>query len=490
MKIIKKQPGFIVTYILVFGVVFVILISAALTLILSQIKQAKHELAYEQSLQIAEAGLSRYKWYLTHKSQELSNGAEVGCPPSNCQDCQPCHYEYNLPGIGNIGEYDINVIENRPCGITTAVTVTATGWTKQFPDLQRKIKVHYIKPTVAEYSYILNDNVWAGSDRVIQGPYHSNGGIRMDGTNNSLVTSEQSEWVCTDSFGCSSCPSVCHYQSPQGCICPGVFTTANGDSSLFRTGVSHFDFEGITVDLGKIKHLTQPLPEGEGKGLYLPPSNAQGYHVILKGREVEVRKINELTRVQAYSTEEGYHWEYSIISEEGAGVNYSLNDCGLIFVEDNVWVEGTVEGKITLAAADLITAGQDRNIWLKNNLVYNSQDGSDGLVLIGQNNVLITPDSPNYLNLDGVIVAQKGHFGRNYYSSYWYPQYSKKEILTIYGTIVSNGRVGTQWTSGGTFVSGYRERTNIYDPKLSLSPPSFLPSTSEEFSYRGWQEVQ
>ena len=274
MKRANKQRGFIITYILVFGIVFLILISATLTFVLSQIKQAKYELSYEQSLQIAEAGLSRYKWYLVHKAQELSTGSEVGCPPSDCQDCQPCLYKYSLPGIGDIGEYSLNVVENRPCGVTTAVTVTATGWTKQFPNLQRKIKVSYIKPTVAEYSYILNDNVWAGSDRIIQGPYHSNGGIRMDGTNNSLVTSEQSEWVCTDSFGCSSCPSACRYQWPQGCLCPGVFTTANGDQSLFRPGVSHFDLEGITVDLGKIKNLNQHLPEGEGKGLSCPTSNA------------------------------------------------------------------------------------------------------------------------------------------------------------------------------------------------------------------------
>ena len=486
----RKQQGFIVTYILIFGVVFSILISAALTLVLSQIKQAKYELSYEQSLHIAEAGLSRYKWYLTHKAQELSSGSEIGCPPSNCQNCPPCQYEYSLPGIGDIGEYRLDVEEERACGITTAVKVVSTGWTSDFPNLQRKIKVSYIKPTVAEYSYILNDNVWAGSDRIVQGPYHSNGGIRMDGSNNSLVTSEQDEWVCTDSFGCSSCPSVCHYQYPQGCLCPGVFTTANGDQSLFRTGVSHFDFEGITVDLGQIKSLTQPLPEGQGKGIYLPPSNAKGYHVILQGRNLKVYKINELSKVEAYSKEEGYHWEYSIISEEDGGTNYSLSDCGLIFIEDNVWIEGTIKGKISLVAADLITPSQDRDIWIKGNINYAHTDDSDGFVLIGQNNVFIVPDSPNYLTIDGVVVAQKGHFGRNYYNPYWYPSYSKKENLTIHGTIVSNGRVGTQWTSGGTFVSGYRERINIYDPKLSLSPPSFLPPTSEEFRYRGWQEIQ
>jgi len=487
---IKKQKAFIITYVLIFGVVFLILLSGLLTFILSQIKQAKYELSYEQALYITEAGLDRYRWYLVHKSQELLNGEEIGCPPSNCSTCAPCEYEYSLPGEGVIGKYQLDVEETRPCGITTAVTVTATGWTEQFPDLERKIKVRYIKPTVADYSYILNHNVWAGSDRIIQGPYHSNGGIRMDGTNNSLVTSEQEEWICTDSYGCPPCPSVCDYRSGVGCVCPGVFTTANGNEDLFRIGASHFDFEGITVDLGQIKNLTQPPPEGKGKGLYFPPSNAQGYHVILKGREIEVRKINELSRVYAYSMEEDYHWEYSIVSEEETGINYSLSDCGLIYIEDDVWLEGEVDGKITLAVADLITPGEERDVWLRDDIVYRNGNGADGFVLIGQHNVLITPDSPDYLDLDGVFIAQSGHFGRNHYSSYWYPQYAKKEKLKIYGTIVSNGRVGTKWSSGGTWVSGYRERENIYDPELSFSPPSFLPSTSDEFGYKGWEETQ
>lgn len=484
------QKGFIITYILVFGMVFLILLTALLNFILAQLKQAKYELAYEQALHIAEAGIERYKWYLVHKSQEFFSGQAIGCPPSDCYNCAPCQYEYALPGLGVVGKYQLEIEEERSCGITTATTLTATGWTIQFPDNQRTIRVHYARPTVAEYSYILNHNVWAGADRIIMGPYHSNGGIRMDGANNSLVTSEQQEWVCTSSYGCTPCPSQCRFVGGQGCLCPGVFTTANGNEALFRIGVSHFDFEGITVDLGKIKKLTQPPPLGDGKGLYFPPSDRKGYYVIINGRQLTVSKIRQLSRVWTYSEEEGRHWEYSVISAQDPPAYYSLGDCGLVFFEDNIWIEGTIEGKITLASANLIAAGVETDVWLKSSLVYHQQESGDGLVLVGQHNVLIAPDSPAYMDLHGVFIAQTGHFGRNHYDPWTYHLYAKKEKLTIFGSIVSNGREGTKWTSGGSWVSGYRERENIYTPELSFNPPPFLPATSQDFGYRGWEETQ
>ncbi|MEA3452765.1 MAG: hypothetical protein U9Q96_00300 [Patescibacteria group bacterium] len=485
-----KNKGFIITYILIFGFVFLLILAGLLSFILSQLRQAKYELAYEQSLHVAESGLDRYKWYLIQKSQEIFGGEEIGCPPSDCADCAECEYELALPGVGVVGKYQLEIDEDRSCGVSVAMGVTVIGWTPQFPDVRRKIRVRYIKPSVAEYSYILNHDVWAGADRIIMGPYHSNGGIRMDATNNSLVMSEQEEWVCTHSYGCTSCPSDCEWIPGEECVCPGVFTTANGNQDFFRIGSSHFDFEGITVDLGRIKSLTQPLPEGDGKGLYFPPSDEEGYHVIIDDRTLSVSKITELSRVRAYTEEEGYHWEYSIISEEGAAIEYILEDCGLIYIEDNVWIEGEIGGRMTLAVANLINPEEEVNAWLKGNIEYKYGGNADGFVLISQQDVLISPDSPQYMDLHGIFIAQTGKFGINYYSAAWYPSYGKKEELNIYGTIVSNGRVGTQWTSGGSPVSGYMERENLYNPELGYYPPPFLPCISEEFSYRGWEEIQ
>jgi lipoprotein-anchoring transpeptidase ErfK/SrfK len=60
-------------------------------------------------------------------------------------------------------------------------------------------------------------------------------------------------------------------------------------------------------------------------------------------------------------------------------------------------------------------------------------------------------------------------------------QYVTRSTLNTNGTVVSNGRVGTKWTSGGTFVSGYSQRNDTYDRTLAQNPPPFTPTTSDDF---------
>ena len=125
-----------------------------------------------------------------------------------------------------IGKFSLQVTSTVSCGQNIKKEIISTGWTNEFPQLKRKVCVLYARASVAKYSYILNSNVWIGDDHQIRGPYHSNGGIRMDGANQSTMTSAQNEWTCTSTFGCSSCPTShgCHVAG-SNCYCPGVFTT-------------------------------------------------------------------------------------------------------------------------------------------------------------------------------------------------------------------------------------------------------------------------
>jgi len=456
-----NQKGAITTLTLVFASVFLLIFSGLIGFILIQLKQSQQKVAWNQSLSIAEAGLNYYRWHLAHFPDDLSGEGE---------------YDYADPEGGNIGKYSLEIEGTQQCGQTTAVTITSTGWTNKLPNTKRTVSVKYIQSTVADFAYLLNDNVWAGSDREIKGPYHSNGGIRMDGENKSLVTSARETWTCTSSFGCSPSQEM-----------PAVFTTANGNEELFSFPVPPFDFDGITMDLANIKGLTQG-----GQGIYLPPSGEEGYHVILNNdQSMDVYEITQLTSIYAYDTENGWHWEDSVINSENFLNNYPIpSSCGLVFIEDNLWIEGESKGKTTIVSADLINPNLETDIWLEGNIEYTTKDGSDGLVLVGQHNNLIGLNVPDTLELHGVFIAQTGHFGRNHYncSQYW-PE-CKRSSLEMYGSVISNGRVGTKWTSGTTWVSGFEKRENIYDPQQSYNPPSFLPAISEEHIFKEWEEIE
>lgn len=485
ISIQEKNKGAIITLVLVFSAVFLLLFSGLSGFILLQLKQAKQKVAWHQALVIAEAGLNYYRWHLTHAPEDIQDGQNWCCSLPPCSVCGPYEHEYTDPAGGVIGKYSLEIKGRQQCSQIASITITSTGWTNQFPNIKRELQVKYVRSTVADFAYLLNDNVWAGADREIKGPYHSNGGIRMDGQNKALVTSARDDWICTDSFGCSPCPSQCWFEATN-CVCPGVFNTANGNEDLFDFPVPPFDFDGLTMDLAAIKALTQA-----GQGIYLTPSAQEGYHIILRNNgSIDVYEITDLDAVNAYDLEQGWHWEYSVIGAENFLANYSIpEDCGLVFIEDDIWVEGEVKGKVTMISADLINPTQETDVWLINNIEYTTRDGSDGLVLLGQRNNLIGLYVPDRMELHGIYIAQTGHFGRNHYPSTYSP-YHKREYLELFGSVVSNGRVGTQWTSGGSWVSGFGQRENIYDPQQSYNPSPFLPCISEEYQFKEWEEVE
>lgn len=449
------------------------LLSGLLGFILLQLKQASQRVAWHQTLDIAEAGINYYYWCLNHGIQD---------------DCLLEKDYFDTTGK-SVGKFYLEISAEMSCGQTTKRIITSTGETDKFPKIQRKVQALYARPSLAKYAYLLNDNVWLGADHEIRGFYHSNGGIRLDGENQSLVTSARETWVCTDSFGCSPCPLAagCVLQESE-CVCPGVFTTtANSNPDLFDWPTPPFDFEGITVDLAEMKEISQTDPEA----LYLPPSTdinpeAEGYHLILKNNGTfDVWIITELSASWAYSEEEDWHDDYFIINQESFYNTYSVTPaCSLVFVEDNLWLEGELKGELTVASANLISPSQDTAVVLPGNINYTTLDGSDGLALIAEKNVLISPNSPNNMELRGIFVAQKGRFGRNHYPG------NIKESLEINGSIVSNDRVGTQWLSGGSVISGYLARESYFDTNLVYDPPHFVPYLTPEYALVDWEEVE
>ncbi len=479
----KTQQGYVTTLILVFSGIFLLILGSLVGFVLTQYRLNQRKIAKQLAFQIAEAGLEYYRWHLSHYPEDLQDGTGQS---------GPYEHEYTDPQGETIGTFSLEINGQTQCESLTAIDITSTGWSNEYPNLKIALKARYARPSIAEFAYIINDNVWAGSDRVIKGKYHSNGGIRMDGTTDSLVTSAVEEWNCTSSFGCSPCPTDCHLEGSL-CKCPGVFGQGDGqEQGLWQYPVESIDFLGITLDLSQMKTLAQSY------GFYLPPPsdigypNGQGYHLILKDNGTfDLYVITGLTAVYGYSLEEGWHWDYHVISQETKIYSDQTipSGCGLIFLEDNLWIEGNVKGKTTIVSADLIHPNIDTNIILNGNINYTTFDGSDGLAVVAEHNILIPLYSPDQMTLDGIFLAQKGHFGRNHYPWWYWPWYSR-EHLEIYGSIISNGRVGTKWSSNGHFASGYQQRENSYDRKLATNPPPLLPNSDDEYEFVKWEQIE
>jgi hypothetical protein len=472
---------------LVFGGIFMMLITSLAGFVLTQKRQSTAKESREMAVQLAEAGIDYYKWFLAHNPND-TDGPSGSFPYVD---------DYMDPEGGVMGSYSIEASGVSSCGEIQSFDITSTGWTAAAPQFQRTVSARYARPSVAEYAYIINSNVWAGSDRQIFGPYHSNGGIRMDGTNQSTVTSGQTTWLCNSSFGCGSTTSQ-----------PGVFG-AGPNSALWSYPQPTIDFGGISVDLADMKTRAQ------ASGLYFATvsgaSPRYGYRLVLQSNgTVDVYQVTNSTQIWSKTLEDsgnnldGWVNRYEVVTAQTFLGNYTIPaNCGLIFVEDRVWIEGVVSGKVTIAAADPDSA-YNPDVLIVNNITYTTNNGADGLALIGENNVLLSLVAPEDLTLNGIFIAQNGRFGRNHYTTTSDPPncpgscdvdvpsaYDSKvqvDDLVVHGTIVSNGREGSKWTSGGSFSSGFADRFNSYDRNQATNPPPLTPHVSDDYEFIEWHE--
>src|SRR3989344_9549602 len=463
----NMQAGVTVFLVLGFMGVFAIILGTLSSYVLTQGKYGRALYAREVALNVAESGLEYYRWFLSHNPTIMNNGSGL---------VSPYTYAVNDPEGGQMGSAQVTATTNMQCGAVQWVDLVSRGVADISPGFPRTLSARYMRPSIAEYSYIVNTNVWAGSNRNIRGPYHSNGGVRMDATHNSDVTSAVATWNCTSSYNCN----------PTQSNAPGVVGSGS-TPALWTYPVPNVNFAAIGIDLA----LLEERAEDEGGIHYDPASgsaNNRGYHLTFNSNgTVTIRRVTSTVGHSSYSSQYGNGTEYSTIANETLLGTYAIpSDCSLIFVEDPVWIEGTVNGKVTVIAATPDDSSTSPDIYLRNNIVYASNDGSDGLTVIAERNVLIPLVVPDTMEIHGVFVAQSGHYGRDFFtnSTSWssqyrvgsaYASYVLQNQLTTVGTVVSNGRTGTAWSSGGSTTSGFQQRFDYYDQLLAFSPPPFTP---------------
>src|SRR3989338_9103372 len=87
---------------------------------------------------------------------------------------------------------------------STIVTIRSTGWTLTYPNLKRIVEIQYGIPSLTKFAFLTNNNVWFGQGEEVKGPLHSNGGERMEGEADSLVTSALETYICGLEHDCNN----------------------------------------------------------------------------------------------------------------------------------------------------------------------------------------------------------------------------------------------------------------------------------------------
>src|SRR3989344_2148362 len=455
--------GNITPALLVITSAFLIVIYGLLFILLLQLNYSQRQTVSEKSIHVSEAGVNYYRWHLAHDPEDFSDG--TGQPG-------PYEHEYFDPQGNAVGKFSLEITP--PEAGSSIVTIRSTGWTYEYPNLRRVVSVQYGIPSFAKYSFLSNASSWYGSGITVNGLIHSNNGIRMDGTNTSLVTSYQEEYICGSETGCLP-------PTPK----PGVWGSG-GDQGLWQFPASWIDFDSISVDLTNMRDAAQT------GGLYLGSSGKSGYHLIFANDgSFTVKKVESVSSIKGYSVPgEGLGSEGQggcrnlpqVITTEVTLGTYSITDTPIVFVEDNLWVEGTIRGRITVAAATFPIQSSNVDVWIRGNLTYTAYDGSDVLGLVSQNNIFFARDIPNDFKVDAVLMAQKGKIIRHRYTNSLCRTNvygSIKNSLTINGALINYYKSYWNYTSYLGLISGFTTRTVNYDTHLLYAPPPYFPTAGE-----------
>jgi hypothetical protein len=177
---------------------------------------------------------------------------------------------------------------------------------------------------------------------------------------------------------------------------------------------------------------------------------------------------------------------------------------GVIFVSDNVWVEGTgVTGKITIAASGQFNGtGKTASINVVGDLTYAAKDGTVAVGLIAQENLKIPMYAPrgkdgtmgsNWtsnvgtvdMEIDAALIAQTGKEFVNYNGT----SGPRRGLLKFYGSVSSYlTPYRYSVSSNNADYGGFGRGANVYDAFLLHNPPPKFPTVGS-YQLLEWQEL-
>jgi hypothetical protein len=441
----KSAPGYILIVILFFAAVVFVISAAVLNLGSFGLKVNRGSVNSLSALQVAEAGVNYYMWHLAHDKNDYKDG---NATPS-ASPYGPYFHDF-MDSSGNvIGFFTLYVTP--PVLGSNLVTIKSTGQLNDGPE-QRTILAMIGIPSFTQYVLLSDFEMWIKEGEIMNGPLHSNRGIHFDGVNNGIVSAAVATYKPAPLFG------------GDGQDHPGVWGTG-GPQSQWVFPVPAVDFSKVTQDLSVLK------AQAVSGGYYFEKTNKAGYYFLFKTNgTIDVYKV----------TQENNN---GLSKDFFQTINYPVD--GIIFVEDNVWVEGVVKGKVTLASGRFPDSSSTRtDVTIAGNLTYDAKDCSNMLGLIAQRDILVAAYSPDFLEVDGALLAQKGHVWRKDFNN------NIRDTITLFGSIATYDYWSwAYYDNHGDITSGYRHSVTTYDQCLALSSPPGFPTTGS-YAILSWREIK
>ena len=451
---INKQ-GNLLLFVMIFGsLAFTMIVMGVSSYALFENQASNRKQLRDLSFHIAEAGINYYRWHLAHSPEDYQDG--TGAPG-------PYVHAFEDKNGDVIGYFSLEI--DPPLPGTTIVNFRSTGWTIAQPQNTRTIGVRVGYPALTDFSFVENSDMSFSYTTEVHGKVHSNGGIEFNGTTDSLLQSAKETYR----------------PAGESQDKPGIWGDG-GPTTFWEYPVPPKDFDSITTDLSSIRDAA------DAGGLHFYSSGDEGYHMVFQADGTF--RLFLVTRRRGYTdlckvVYDGWCYSgtvyYDIRNETELGT-YTIPDNGAIFVEDDVWVEGVVNGHVTVGAGRFpVLESTYQEIYPVGNITLNEKESDDVLGLIAQGDIVYPRNTPDDMTLEAALLSQFKEIYRPYY------QNSIKNSLTIFGSQISYAGGGVKW--GNPVVSGFINTSYIYDGNLRyLVPPGFPVEPTYELI--SWEEIE
>ena len=480
----------------------------------------------EQAFHVAEAGIYFYRWYLAHELEGktasqisdfwendplgVDDNGDGDCDDPDTADGDGDGTEAYVVDYEGLGQYKICIVA--PEQYSTVLSIesegiaTSGGITKT-----RKIRARQRKPSWSEFAILANADMRLRQGTEIFGPVHVNGGFHFDGVAHNIVSSSVESYYASDSDVRATRPGVWAASNPTS---SGYKYLDTDDSEHFLAGkrypVTVQDFNSLTSNFNEIRERsiedgTYFDDSGDGRMIILGQPTASQMQIY----EVDDYDSGFTPDVETEVCSGGYwekewyqdwrgRWRYGWVWVDGGCTTIEptvmdIPDNGVVYVEDNIWIEGTlpIDYKVTFAAHS--TSSSTPRIFLGTDDINYADRESDcvlGLTAEGNIELLENPedgasgDDRDELNIDAVLLSQYGRVGRSNFGDC-------EDTITIYGAIATNTRMGFGYNDGkcGGIGSGYQNRNLYFDGNLLYSPPPLFP-TGGSYAVDLWEEIE
>ncbi len=485
-KVIHKKRGTALVYVLAVVAAASVLFAGTIEFVVSHVKYNTSLEPDTQALHVAEAGIYFYRWYLAHnvegktatQIEEFWTNDPLGVDDNGDGDCDDADtadgdgdgteayvIDYEDENYNKIGQYRICV--TAPEEYSTVLHVESQGGASSSGiNQERTITARLRKPSWSEFAVLANNMIRLSAGTDVYGPMHVNGGFHFDGTAHNIVTSSVPTYYDNDG-------DVRGWRSGVwASVAPGFDTSEDTDDSEHFLAGKEFpvvsqDFNSVTANFDIMREAAQEA------GLYFGPEN-KGRYIELGVPSADQMRIR---RVRQFNSN-----TFSITRLRSQGtVIVDIPDVGIVYVRDNVWIEGTLPaGKKLTVAAHSPDNGHEARIFLgTDDLLYEDRNSGSVLGLAAEGNIEFIRDSDGDLSapsgsdaetliIDAALLSQLGRVGRAYWSNNY------KDTIELFGSIATNTRMGFGFTDG----TGFEIRNLIFDGNLLYQPPPLFPTGS------------